>query len=59
MDVPPNGNTIEQLALVDLRIERVQELLARTGNTVEAEAEGRRTLLLLAQSRELLVSKLG
>lgn len=58
MDRRPNGNVIEQLALVDLRIERVQQLLARRGGTAETQTEGQRTLVLLEQSRQLLLANL-
>jgi len=58
MDTRPNGNVIEQLALLDLRIERVRGLLARGGAT-EALTEGQRTLQLLLQSREVLLATLS
>jgi hypothetical protein len=57
MDLIPNGNVIEQLALLDLRIERVQELLA-SGGRIEAGGEAQQTLRLLTQSRQLLLAML-
>jgi hypothetical protein len=58
MERHANGNVVEQLALLDMRIERVQELLARFGGDDKLQAEGERTLMLLAQSRRLLETAL-
>jgi hypothetical protein len=53
-----NGNIIEQLALLDIRIERMQDLLARGGAEEKVAAERKRTLQLLAHSRQLLLGAL-
>jgi len=58
MERHANGTVIEQLAVLDMRIERMQRLLARFGGDDKAKVEGERTLMLLAQSRRLLESAL-
>jgi len=53
-----NGNIIEQLVLLDVRIERMEDLLARGGAEDRVIAERERTLQLLAHSRQLLLGAL-
>ena len=58
MERQANGTVIEQLAVLDMRIERMQRLLARFDVEDKVKVEGERTLMLLAQSRRLLESAL-
>ena len=51
-------NIIEELALVEIRIERVQALAGRNV-PASAIAELQRTLALLADSRSVLMRRLG
>jgi len=56
--VAANANIIEQLALVELRIERLQALLARA-LLPQQRADLERTLRLLDESRQLLAVRLA
>jgi hypothetical protein len=53
-----NGNIIEQLALVELRMERLQASLARPV-LPQQRTELERTLRLLDESRQLLSDRLA
>jgi len=55
---PLNGNIIEQLVLLDERIERMRELLERGATEAKVIAERERTVQLLACSRQLLLGAL-